>query len=127
MERSENSTESLSMPFISASLVHAIVKSAIMPIDSEKTFQNYVNIGEGCLLAFQWPGGSFMVLWDGRDHVDVNLFTYSDKPDEINAFELAFREKAELISRLRDEQPRGIGGIVSYFRDLEGTDEPHWA
>jgi hypothetical protein len=28
---------------------------------------------------------------------------------------------------LRDEQPRGMGRVVAYQRDLQGNTEPHWA
>ena len=65
--------------------------------------------------------------WDGRNHIDVNYFTYEENVKQANAFESAFRTSKSLTTKLRDEQPRGIGRVVSYFSDLDENLEPHWA
>lgn len=67
------------------------------------------------------------MLWDGRKHIDVNLFTYEQNTEMANTFESNFRTSKNLVTMLRDEQPRGIGKVVSYFADLEKGGKPHWA
>jgi hypothetical protein len=68
------------------------------------------------------------ILWDGRNHVDVNLFTYVEDieigDDFVTNFLLVI---PSFTTMLRDEQPRGTGRNVAYQRDLEGNAEPHWA
>ncbi len=83
--------------------------------------------GDGCMLSVLWPSGSIIVLWDGREHVDVNLFTFDQDLERANNFDSNFRFATMLKTKLRDEQPRGIGRIVSYFNDLGWNVVPHWS
>eukprot|EP00797_Seminavis_robusta_P035388 Sro875_g214440.1 Polyamine aminopropyltransferase (834) ;mRNA; r:37576-40077 len=92
--------------------------------------------GEGCVVVGYWPGGSATILWDGRDHIDANLFTFNENLRQANDF------KENLLARisgwksvLRDQQPRGVGRIINFERDLHtGTSDdddelelPRWA
>lgn len=113
---------------VKSNLEIAIVKTAIPGLElSKDTIKEYTDVGEGCLLMSTWSGGSIVVLWDGRRHIDVNFFTYEENIDKANAFESFFRTSEHLTTKLRDEQPRGIGRVVSYFSDLEDNLDPHWA
>jgi hypothetical protein len=61
-----------------------------------------------------------MILWDGRSHVDINLFTYTENIRANNKFLVAFKkELPELKTVLRDEQPRGFGRVVTYMSEIE--------
>jgi hypothetical protein len=87
-------------------------------------------IGDGCVVAAFWGGGGVVVLWDGRRHVDVNLFVnvHANKVDNIefaDSFEKLFAKRTGLTRTLRDEQPRGTGRVVSF--DIEPGVRPIWA
>ena len=122
-------TNALSAAIVRKNLENAISKTAIPGLVlSENTIQEYYGgIGDGCVLMATWSGGSIVVLWDGRKHIDVNFFTYEENVKQADAFEANFRTSKYLSTMLRDEQPRGVGRVVSYFSDLKGEAEPHWA
>jgi hypothetical protein len=122
-------TNALSAAIVRKNLENAISKTAIPGLVlSENTIQEYYGgIGDGCVLMATWSGGSIVVLWDGRNHIDVNFFTYEENVKQADAFEANFRTSKYLSTMLRDEQPRGVGRVVSYFSDLKGEAEPHWA
>lgn len=129
MEVKENSKSNddmneLSEESLRDSLREAISASRYPGIDDIRAF---ATSGDGCLLVAVWSAGSVIVVWDGRGHVDLNLFTYEENNQYANELDEGFRSGTSLETRLRDEQPRGIGRVVSYFGDLEGNDVPHWA
>jgi len=105
----------------------AIKKAGLEGLEAS-AIKTFSDMGEGSLLVALWDGGSLAVLWDGRTHVDVNLFTYVESISIGDLFGTEFlRSIPTYAIMLRDEQPRGTGKIVSYQRDLDDTDEPHWA
>lgn len=108
-------------------LLEGILKA--VDLDSEDSnIEEFNDLGDGCLLVDTWMGGSIIILWDGRNHVDVNLFTYEEDFEQATAFEENFSlaiPGLEMI--LRDEHPRGMGRVVSFKKDIEEYEEPHWA
>merc|ERR1712150_92316 len=95
--------------------------------------------GDGCVLFAFWEGGSCIVVWDGRNHIDLNLFTFQESKEFAKKFVLTFtkRKLRGFKKKLHDEQPRGIGRVVNLASDLttNGSDDsevsqvsnPHWA
>jgi S-adenosylmethionine/arginine decarboxylase-like enzyme len=86
--------------------------------------------GDGCLLVAFCFGGSIILMWDGRIHIDVNLFTFFESPRAHGDFELRLKTKLRSLEAiLQDEQPRGFGRVVNFERDLgKGEREaPYWA
>ncbi len=135
MEYTDSKT-SLSPEIVKKNLKNAISKTDIAGLelndddgdDDEEVIHEYLNVGHGCVLMTTWSGGSVVVLWDGRKHIDVNFFTYVEDVKVANAFEANFRGTLKYLkTMLRDEQPRGVGRVVSYFSDLSGDADPHWA
>jgi hypothetical protein len=116
----------LSKDFLYSRLEYAISKSSIPGLKGTAAYAA-TSYGDGLLLVNIWSGGSITVLWDGRAHVDVNLFTYENHANKAKAFEANFRFESGLKTILRDEQPRGVGRVVSYLKDLEDYETPHWA
>ena len=107
---------------------NAISKSSLPGFDNEKyIIKEYKKLGDGYLCISFWEGGSVAVLWDGKEHVDINLFTYKEDIEIGNTFSMNFRNVLPLTTMLRDEQPRGAGRVVSYRRDLADNLAPHWA
>ena len=87
----------------------------------------FSDAGEGSSFAAIWKGGSVVVLWDGRSHVDINLFTFNHGKEFANQLLKYFqRGNPSLQVVLRDEQPRGHGRVVNFAKDLTGGD-PVWA
>ena len=86
------------------------------------------NIGDGHVTMALWPGGTVVVVWDGRTRVDINLFTYSDDVDTADEFITHFKQShGSLTTALRDEQPRGTGSVVNFLHDVSSTVDPRWA
>jgi hypothetical protein len=107
--------------------VDAITTTKLSGLDASALTQ-FSDLGEGSLLVALWDGGSLSILWDGREHVDVNLFTYIEDVNVGDTFvKELLRRLPSFTTMLRDEQPRGTGRIVAYQRDLKGNAEPHWA
>jgi S-adenosylmethionine/arginine decarboxylase-like enzyme len=86
--------------------------------------------GDGCLLVAYCSGGSVVLMWDGRIHIDVNLFTFSESSSAHDAFEQQLKTMLRSLEAiLVDEQPRGFGRVVTFKEDL-GIGEreaPYWA
>jgi len=116
-------------------LSEALIKEALNKTISQSSIANnlsdieeHTSLGEGCLLAVSWPEGSIIVIWNGRNHVDLNLFTVDSFKAKATAFEQIFLSNLQhLETVLRDEQPRGLFGVVSFSSDLEEGAAPHWA
>jgi len=82
-------------------------------------------LGEGYVSAAFWATGIAVALWDGRSHVDVNLFTMEESIEHADFFEEAFGAATGLHRTLRDQQPRGTGRVVNLSQDASGY-APHW-
>ena len=110
----------------------ALLKSTL-PLFKEgdiNSIEEYSEAGDGVVLVSIWSGGSIIVLWNGKDHVDINLFLFKQEYAEgISAtFEKHFRDSIPLlVTKMRDEQPRGSGRVVSYWKDIKKGVKPHWA
>ena len=90
--------------------------------------EEYKGLGEGRVLAAFWPVGMVIVLWDGRHHVDINLFTYEEGMEFPDEFTEHFRAAVDRLDvALRDVQPRGFGRVVNFRKDVEPRVVPHWA
>ena len=86
-------------------------------------------IGEGCVIAALWSGGTCVALWDGRDHIDLNIFTFIESEEFANDFASFFKTHLAytLETALRDVQPRGYGRVVNFRKDIEPRVVPHGA
>jgi len=104
------------------------MKKTGLPVESP--IEEYCDAGDGCVLMSVWANGSVTVLWNGKQHVDINLFMYKadDVIDKVKTFEKTFLRSVPLMmTRLRDEHPRGVGRVVSYWDDIEEGVKPYWA
>jgi hypothetical protein len=77
------------------------------------------DVGDGVVALAVAPEGTGIAVWDGNQRVTVNMFTFDS--DNADAFFQKFTEKlstAQVLSK--DEQPRGVGKVVNFARDLSG-------
>jgi len=83
---------------------------------STTRIEKYNTLGDGTLLvAISDEFGSMMVLWDGKSHVDIHLFTYKENSDFANFIVTTFLEKSKVLEKkLHDEMPRGTGGVLNF-------------
>jgi S-adenosylmethionine/arginine decarboxylase-like enzyme len=89
--------------------------------------EELTSTGDGSVLSAFWPGGSMLVMWDGRTHVDINLVTYFESSLLAQDFAINLQEAISgLETILLDEQPRGFGRVVNFRKDLKSLD-PYWA
>jgi spermidine synthase/S-adenosylmethionine/arginine decarboxylase-like enzyme len=90
--------------------------------------QEFVELGDGSLHVAMWSEGIAMLLWDGKTHVDLNLFTYVESAKLANTFsDLLVQQIPYLQVVLRDEQPRGFGRVVNFRGEIREGVHPHWA
>jgi len=101
----------------------------ILPYGESTTVYEYTDLGKGSLIVCLWSRGSVLVLWDGKVHVDINLFFYNEYVLIANSFVERFTTQLPSLSIiLRDEQPRGIGRIVNFQNDIDRFNEkPYWS
>ena len=73
------------------------------------------NIGEGYIEALVWSTGRATILWDGRNHIDINIVA-SQHLDSDNArhFVNNFKEHFPDMKIIYNEDiPRGIGRVIT--------------
>jgi len=109
----------------------ASINSLFVPAD-QMVFETFSDLGDGELAVAVWSGGSAMFVYDGRTHADVNLFLYEEDFRMMDRFEKDFVGRVNgMIRTLRDTQPRGIGHVINFQKDLKGKDgdarpRPKW-
>jgi hypothetical protein len=124
------STQDVKKVKVTSDVLKQAVTTAIndMALKGVYDIQTFESFGDGVVISTVWNGGSLIVLWDGRSHIDVNLFTFVEDVHVGNTFERAFmRVLPSFQTMLRDEQPRGTDNVVAYKRDLKDNAIPHWA
>jgi len=70
----------------------------------------------GSVLTAAWPRGHLVLTWDGRTHVDLNLFLLDMDEARKTVGELfrrSFQESLGLVMMGWDWMPRGIGRVVN--------------
>merc|ERR1719223_1742259 len=85
-------------------------------------------LGDGGLFVAIDESSRIVVLWDGKNHIDVDLTVDEEEEEFSNTFIEHFLEQIpDLKLTLRDEMPRGYGRVVNFNDDLKGIDSPFWA
>lgn len=85
----------------------------------------YEDVGDGCLVRASYKEGSAIMVFDGRQQLVLNLFAHSESKKRANKFVSALKEasKGKLQVALRDEQPRGVGRVVNFSKDIRRSEE----
>ena len=80
-------------------------------------------IGDGALLVIAFKEGNAVLVWDGRNHIDVNLFFFDDRKELADTFASKITHFTEnnLKVALRDDFPRGLGRVINFQEDLSYT------
>lgn len=82
--------------------------------------QTYTDVGDGLVIIADGAIGSVILVWDGREHVDLNIFLHDDTELEITEFLAKFEKlvDSKLNMTLRDDFPRGIGRVMNFQEDM---------
>eukprot|EP00980_Cylindrotheca_fusiformis_P004879 scaffold1038_cov100-Cylindrotheca_fusiformis.AAC.2 len=78
-------------------------------------------VGDGGLIVSISKEGHAVLTWDGRDHVDINLFNFNDSEEIADYFVQMFvnnKHYKNLMVALRDDYPRGTGRVVNFRCDI---------
>jgi hypothetical protein len=121
--------ELLSAAKVKSALQYAL-DSTESSVFSASEIQELEVEGDGCVFVAFCLGGSAIVMWDGRMHVDVNLFTFLESKSAHDDFEDYLKTELRSVETiLKDEQPRGFGRVVNHVWDLGKGERPapHWA
>lgn len=112
---------------ISSSEIKKAIESLLFRLFSKTSLQS-TDIGDGSVHIAQCTEGSMVVLWDGKNHVDVNLFTYDQKKDFHDEFSKTLVSLLPVLQvSLLDTQPRGMGDVVNFSGDIAADSNPIWA
>jgi hypothetical protein len=79
--------------------------------------EKFTNVGDGVVLISHCEEALALLIWDGKDHVDVNLFSSDQNEDRANQFAEQFGKSSGLSLYLRDDQPRGTGKVMQFSHD----------
>jgi hypothetical protein len=83
-------------------------------------FDSFTDVGDGAVLVSVFSQGSAVLVWDGRQHFDVNLFSTNDRHELADSFASSFLHfsSQNLKVALRDDFPRGLGRVVNFRSDI---------
>ncbi|KAL7575289.1 hypothetical protein ACA910_001814 [Epithemia clementina (nom. ined.)] len=80
------------------------------------------SVGDGCIFTGLFAGGGIVASWDGRIHIDVNIFLEGETGHQqaAEAVEEILFNAIPNLSRIQyDLHPRGFGRVVNFKQDLE--------
>lgn len=123
-EGDDNETQKASMPtwkemtdFLESTLEKIQVTSAA----SIPRFETYTGVGDGGLCVFAFREGNVVLVWDGRHHVDINVFFRDELKELADSLISTFVTKSNdrLQVTLRDDYPRGTGRVINFQSDID--------
>jgi hypothetical protein len=105
---------------LSLSKIFDYVEEALQKIDIKPTVARMHKVGDGGVILVSAMLGNIMVVWDGKEHVDVNMFTFRQSAELADTFKENFVAASgkQLNVGLRDDQPRGIGRVINFLIDI---------
>ena len=95
--------------------------------DTDQIQMNEINIDDqGLVLVASWLEGNFVIVWDGENRVDVNLFAlYNSHPMTLVILTKSFGKSGVFRKRpaTGDDCPRGTGRTITFPDETESHDE----
>eukprot|EP00566_Odontella_aurita_P003749 CAMPEP_0113586544 /NCGR_PEP_ID=MMETSP0015_2-20120614/34356_1 /TAXON_ID=2838 /ORGANISM="Odontella" /LENGTH=1264 /DNA_ID=CAMNT_0000491993 /DNA_START=143 /DNA_END=3937 /DNA_ORIENTATION=- /assembly_acc=CAM_ASM_000160 len=85
--------------------------------------ESITEVGDGFVVAALSSEGSIIVVFDGKSHVNVNIFSHDEweeRPDKIMG---AFSLKLPFNVVQRDEQPRGTERVINFMSDIHPPED----
>ena len=85
-------------------------------------------VGDGGASVAIYRGGNAILTWDGDKHIDVNFYL-DDEQDKavVDKFQQELQSSIPyLVSRSKDQQPRGYGRVVNFASEIDPDKIPIW-
>jgi S-adenosylmethionine/arginine decarboxylase-like enzyme len=99
-----------------------LLEATLKKMDYKPTrFDTFKEVGDGGAVMSVYKEGSAVLVWDGRQQVVVNLFSFDQEKERADSFVKTLEELSgnTLQVALRDDQPRGIGRVISFSNDMK--------
>ena len=79
------------------------------------------DVGDGVVIMSAFSQGNVVLVWDGSNHVDINLFSWDERRELADGFLRDFLDTIQnrMAPTLRDDQPRGFGRVVNFQSDID--------
>jgi spermidine synthase len=124
--KAANKKQDISATFLKTAL-ETTLSTVVKHDKNDVWMEKFADVGDGAVVVAVWPRGNVVILWDGRDHVDLNLLIYKEDFKFIRDFEKTFLKEVPGMERaLRDTQPRGVNRVVNFEKDLSKGFTPAW-
>lgn len=82
-------------------------------------------VGEGAVYIALYDMGQVIATWDGASNMNLNIFTYDEAADHLSAIAEPFLSSLPNMGlMLRDEQPRGYGGVINTSDRINRDENP---
>lgn len=86
-------------------------------VDPSKQMMFLHPVGHGCVVLMVGETFNIITVWDGRDHLIINIFDFSST-SLAEKFDQRLRELSPFLSVAIDSQPRGLGRVVNFPEDI---------
>ena len=129
--KAENHEETDDKKGLSFDTILTAFESSMKQMSPEPTESVSGSIGDGLLAFTYFEQGHAVVIWDGKDRVDLIVFTY-ENDETSNLYhkeDIAIPFGDQLVGMnllLVDEQPRGIKHVVNMIDDINVQKEGCW-
>ena len=112
----------LDMSTVSSYLTDSLTSVQMEP----SLMKQYDDIGDGGMILASSPKGYVTLVWDGREHISVSLFTYNEDIGVPEKFAGSFLNSSgqKLKVGLRDDQPRGTNRVINFLSDIDEDGKP---
>jgi len=104
----------------SADQTHAAVQKTFVDALEKKytgaTVKQTMPMGSALFVVAKHASGTAMLLWDGKTHATVNVWSTLERKKLADSF-LKELTKAKWVRELRDDMPRGINRVVNFESD----------
>jgi len=103
--------------------ISSYLSESLSTIEMEPTFtKQYDDVGDGGMILITSLEGHVTLVWDGREHITVSLFTFEEDMGLPEKFAQSFlKSSGNLAVGLRDDQPRGINRVINFPSDMDPT------
>ena len=102
-----------------SAIEHALFSAIPQAFESVTDTKTVAEVGKGFVTTVLSPQGSVHFLWDGASGLHINVFSHDESEAKSKAFiEAVEEEMPSVIMIQHDEQPRGIGRVVSFSKDV---------
>eukprot|EP00980_Cylindrotheca_fusiformis_P003503 scaffold781_cov132-Cylindrotheca_fusiformis.AAC.22 len=84
-------------------------------------FDTFKEVGDGVVAVAVYKEGSATMVWDGKEHLVVNMFSFQQDKHIADSFIQTMMGLSgnTLKVALRDDQPRGVGRVMNFSNEIK--------